>query len=117
MKIAVIVGMKSEAALLPPGLAVFASGGIPARAEALARQALAEGATALVSFGIAGGLDPALVPGCLMVGGVVQTRGKTIPTDAAWSRHLLATIPGALAAMIAGADAVAAQKIAEKLSA
>lgn len=42
-------------------------GGTPAGAEAAAERLVAEGARALLSFGLCGGLDPALRPGALVV--------------------------------------------------
>ncbi|MBI3444304.1 MAG: nucleoside phosphorylase [Magnetospirillum sp.] len=108
MRLAVIVGMKTEAALLPPGIRVGCSGGLPARAEFLARQFLAEGAEALLSFGIAGGLDPALKPGDLLVAGTVQSRGGSYTADRIWSARLRMALPEARNATIAGSDTVAA---------
>ncbi len=48
--IAIIVGMRSEAALLPTSLPVVCSGGRPAKARRLADELLAAGATGLISF-------------------------------------------------------------------
>lgn len=58
-----VTGLAAEARLLT-GHAV-AWGADP---ETNARRLLAQGATTLVSFGIAGGLDPALAPGTLVIG-------------------------------------------------
>ena len=46
---------------------------------------VAAGADALVSFGLAGGLDPALAPGAILVPReVIADDGAALPTDAAW---------------------------------
>lgn len=63
-----VVGMVAEAriaAKLSPF--VFAGGGRAERTRAGAESLLAAGADALISFGIAGGLDPALAPGDLIL--------------------------------------------------
>lgn len=108
MKIAVIVGMNSEAALLPAGIPVGAAGGVTRRVTELAERLLAEGAEGLMSFGIAGGLDPALVSGDLVVGSAVQWDGETFAADPAWAARLLAGIPGARAGTIAAVSRIAA---------
>ncbi|MGE5504698.1 MAG: nucleoside phosphorylase [Actinomycetota bacterium] len=102
MPIAVVVGMKSEAALV--AVQVVCSGGVTARAEALARRLLAEGASGLLSFGIAGGLAPALMPGAIVVG----TEVDGIPCDPAWTERLHATLPEAVAGPVRGVELAAA---------
>ncbi len=66
--IGIVTGFGAEAALLAGGpWRVAMAGGRPERALALARTLAAEGCGLLLSFGIAGGLDPALRPGALVV--------------------------------------------------
>jgi adenosylhomocysteine nucleosidase len=62
---------------------VAAGGGTPAGAGAAAARLLAQGATALVSFGLAGGLDPVLRPGTVIVAVDVLSDGERVPADAA----------------------------------
>ena len=58
------------------------------RARLEAERLLAEGAGALVSFGIAGGLDPALVPGDLVLADRISLPdGGRIATAAGWRGH------------------------------
>ncbi len=86
------------------------------RARAGAERLLAEGAGALISFGIAGGLDIALAPGSLVVAdAVVPPEGPSIETDPRWRDNLVARLaPGeATVAAIAGCDRVVAT-VAEK---
>ena len=46
------------------------------------------GVTALVSFGVAGGLDPTLRPGTILVPREVLTEGSRVPSDPALNRRL-----------------------------
>jgi len=90
--VGVIVGMESEAALLPPGTRVGIAGADSARAAAEARRLLAEGAEALLSLGIGGGLDPALSPGEVVVGTAVQDGDETFAVNQVWMCRLLNAI-------------------------
>ncbi len=70
---------------------LFCSGADAARAEDGARRLLADGVSGLVSFGIAGGLDPEIAPGGLVLADVVVTpEGERIASDAGWRDRLLA---------------------------
>jgi hopanoid-associated phosphorylase len=73
-----------------PRLLVAVSGARPVRAEAEARRLVAAGCQALLSWGVAGGLDPALVPGDLVVPAEVSAED-----GACWgfSAKLRASIP------------------------
>lgn len=63
------------------------------RAEAAAARLLNRGASELVSWGIAGGLDPSLEPGTVVVPEVViDTGGGCLQTDEGWRNHLLTEI-------------------------
>ena len=101
--VAVICGMRSEAALLPRGVVCACSGGRAARVYDEARRLLAEGALGLMSFGIAGGLDPALAPGALAVGTAVAVDDDLLPCDSSWVEALVAALAGAHAGVIVGA--------------
>lgn len=59
-----------------------AGGGTPVGAGMAANRLIAEGATALVSFGLAGGLDPALRPGTIVVPTFVLSDRERLATDA-----------------------------------
>ena len=71
--------MLSERRCVPVGWPAAASGGNPDVAERLAGEAVAAGATRLISFGLAGGLDPALRPGDLVIGSSVVTTVPDLP--------------------------------------
>jgi adenosylhomocysteine nucleosidase len=74
---------------------------LPARIEAAATG----DCCGIVSFGVAGGLDPLLLPGDLVIASSVVTDHDRYRTDEAWTRALLAAVPGSVHADISGADA------------
>jgi len=77
----VAVGLKSEAALLPAEVPVVVSGGDPVRLAAML-EALPSDVTAVLSFGIAGGLAPDIVPGEVLVASALWEDGTLWPVDA-----------------------------------
>ena len=105
--IGIIVGMRSEAALLAKGAMIGCSGGNPTRAAQIADYMLQTGADGLISFGIAGGLLPGLMPGALVIGSAVDLDGVSLPCDQAWSRRLANVLPTAQCGIVCGvSDAV-----------
>jgi adenosylhomocysteine nucleosidase len=81
-RLGILVGMTSEARLLTStGCAVAVGGGSPAGACRMARNLVEDGATALLSFGLAGGLDPALPAGALIAPRGVLSRGRLYQCD------------------------------------
>jgi hopanoid-associated phosphorylase len=56
----------------------------------------------LISFGVAGGLSPALKAGTCIVGSAIHAGTTRFVTDKNWSRNLLRAIPGAVHGEIAG---------------
>jgi hopanoid-associated phosphorylase len=71
------------------------SGGGEERAGAAARRLLDRGASALVSWGVAGGLDPDLEPGTVVLPDVViHADGSSYPIDVAWRDRLLERVSG-----------------------
>lgn len=103
MSLLVVVGFSAEAALLPPGTAVLNAAANP---EKLAAALGALRPSAVLSFGIAGGLDPALRPGALLVARAVVAEARW-PAHAAWSAALAAAT-GAAMVDLAGAPQVIA---------
>ena len=94
--------------------AVIGGGDVAALSEAL-RSAIAQGASGIISFGIAGGLDPALKPGVCIVGSAVRDGQTRIATDPVWSKNLQARLPKAIAGDVAGLDWPAASVKQKKL--
>ncbi len=77
--IGIVCGLKSEAAAMRAAarsdkIRIAVSGASAERAEAMAHQFSRDGAKAIVSIGVSGGLDPMLRPGDLIVGETVRTR-------------------------------------------
>lgn len=84
-------------AALGPGVRLWVSGIGPARAAHAAEAALRADARALLVCGLAGGLEPGLKAGALVLAEAVADAadGSRWDTDAAWRRHALARLPDA----------------------
>ena len=99
MPVLAITGTKREGAVLSKsGVEVIAVGGDSARlASDLAR--LAPGVAGLISFGMAGAIDPSLKLGDWVVGTRV-VGGFRADCDPRWVSALVARVPGALAGIV-----------------
>ena len=90
--VGVVCALASEARHLRPtqGTRIALSGMGGAAATQSARSLAEGGVAALVSWGMAGGLDPAFEPGTIFLPSeVVGTCGSPVlPTDQAWREHL-----------------------------
>jgi adenosylhomocysteine nucleosidase len=79
--------------------------GDAARAYAQACAMADRGVSGLVSFGMAGGLDPALQPGDLIIAeSVMDASGKSSNTDSDWRETCKSSINTARSGVIFGAD-------------
>lgn len=106
----VVVGLKSEAALLPRSVRVVISGGNSQRLAAL----LPKDATAALSFGIAGGLAPGMGTGVLLLASAIWEAGETLPVDERWQAALAACIPARLG-LLAASDTLLDSIVAKAL--
>ena len=97
MKVAAVTGLAAEAKLAQrSGIVARPSGGIPAETTAIAESLLRGGAEALLSFGIAGALAPALMPGSLLVPRVViDETGLRYAVDGEWRMRVIDVVRGA----------------------
>lgn len=78
-----VVGLPAEARIAARfGYPVRAGGGTPDGARVAANRLIGEGATSLISFGLAGGLDPALRPGAVIIPSIVLSEGEPLCADA-----------------------------------
>jgi adenosylhomocysteine nucleosidase len=103
-KIGFVVGLSAEARLLRRlGVRIGIGGGFPAGAARAAEKLVADGAVALVSFGLAGGLNPALSPGAVLVPKSVIDNGEIFPCDPS----LIEWLGGANAKFVMSAKLVA----------
>ena len=84
--LAFIVGLKAEARLVDGR--VFVGGGHSGGAARAAADAIDSGATALVSFGLAGGLCPGLSAGVVAMPRRLLWRGRQLTTDPGLSAAL-----------------------------
>ena len=83
-RIGFVVGLRAEARIARrAGWPVGIGGGTASGADRAARELVAQGVIALVSFGLAGGLDPALRAGDLVIPSHVLLAGSLLPTDPA----------------------------------
>jgi hopanoid-associated phosphorylase len=74
----------------------------------LVQAAVRAGCKGIISFGVAGGLAPDLLPGHCIVASSVIDRGTWCHTDPLWSRNLLDAIPDAKRGPIVGVNDVVA---------
>jgi adenosylhomocysteine nucleosidase len=104
VEIGIVTGLTAEAKIaraLSPR--VMAGGGGAAGARLAAQKLLDRGATALLSFGVAGGLAPHLRAGDLAIPAAVVTQAGRFAADPA----LLARFGGATIATLLGGDEIA----------
>lgn len=90
------------------GVRTLAGGGDAQRLAVDLEREFARGAAAIMSFGIAGGLDIAAAPGAWLVATSVVSVTQRWPVDAAWAEALLQRLPGAISSDLAGTDTVVA---------
>jgi adenosylhomocysteine nucleosidase len=77
-----VVGLTAEARVAERfGYPVAVGGGTPEGAADAAYRLVEQGANALVSFGFAGGLDPALRPGSLVIPTSILSEGRLYAAD------------------------------------
>ena len=116
-RLGVIVGLPQEAAILKRALGkaappIVCGGAQSAGAARAVAELVAAGADALLSFGFAGGLDPSLRPGDLVVGaGVVAVDSAMRASDDALSQRLCAALDTATCGWAAGLVAHADQVV------
>jgi adenosylhomocysteine nucleosidase len=110
MPVLVVTGVAREAKIAAgPGVQTVCSGGSPQRLRDLLSKHDPRGLTAVISFGIAGGLNPALITGHVVVAdAIISADGRRL-TDTALADALIRALSEVgrvklLRATIAGAD-------------
>lgn len=93
-RLGILAGLQSEARCLSgSGYQIALSGARIDGARRAARQLIDSGATHLLSFGLAGGLDPALPPGTLLLPHtLLRPDGRSHPIDPAWHARALSLL-------------------------
>lgn len=112
-----VVGLGREARIAAgPGVETIQAAGNPARLRRLLDGRPPDGLRAVVSFGIAGGLDPALRPGDIVLATHLDARTR-VSTDSDLTRRLSECLAGAADRVVrgglAGSD-VAVMAVADK---
>ena len=111
MPLGVVVGLTAEARIARRLGEVAIGGGHATGAEAAAEQLVARGVTALLSFGLAGGLDPNLYPGAVIVPVAVLDAGQRYFTD----EDLCRALGGATVNLVLAGDAIVAEAVHKRL--
>jgi adenosylhomocysteine nucleosidase len=105
-----VTGLNVEARIAEgAGVRTIAGGGDAQRLAAALEREFTRGAAAIISFGIAGGLAAAAMPGTWLVADAVIARASRWPVDAAWAAALANRLPGAVRGDLAASDAIIAE--------
>jgi adenosylhomocysteine nucleosidase len=93
----ILCGLEQEASLARQvnGGMVACAAAQPQKARWLARELIAKGATRLISFGVAGGLEPGLPIGSMILGIHVASRDGIWTCDKDWLNQLSQKLPAA----------------------
>jgi hopanoid-associated phosphorylase len=103
-----VTGLAFEASIAAgSGVTVLRGDDRPMLRAALQR-AVARGGRGIISFGVAGGLEPGLEPGECVIAAAVVTANARYKTCERWSRQLMHALPKARARAILGVDKVVA---------
>lgn len=99
MTLVVVVGLEREARIVRRrARVVIGSEGL--------EDAIAEGASGIMSFGLCGGLDPRLAVGDIVIGEAVTHGADRYETTLAWTNELAAAMPGAIRTEFTGANVI-----------
>jgi adenosylhomocysteine nucleosidase len=110
MAVLVVTGVAREAKIAAgPGVETICSGGSPARLRSLLARYDPSAITTVMSFGIAGGLNPALISGHVVVADAVLSDAGRWAADIAITNAIVRALPGTvglkvLRATILGVD-------------
>lgn len=107
MSVIAVCGMAFEAAIATGPGVVTLCGLDPDRLRARLEHVLAQEGPAccgIISFGTAGGLDPALRPGTCVIADAVMHHAERIPVHPGWLQALCSRLPDAARGTLAGVD-------------
>jgi hopanoid-associated phosphorylase len=102
----ILCGLHDEAKIAKTiaGAKVACAAAVPQKARALAEDLVKQGATSLMSFGVAGALDSSLPVGALVVGTHVLSKDGRWSCDAALGNVLAKQLPQALRGDVWGSE-------------
>ncbi len=108
MTVIAVSGLRRESKIAgAPGVIALNRGNDPASLRTKLERALSDGAGAVISIGIAGGLAPSLRSGDCVIGSEIVTMdGGRIVTDRPWRERLLARLPSAYEGAIAASEGI-----------
>jgi hopanoid-associated phosphorylase len=112
--IVAVTGLGREARVIArPDIITVVGGGNGHALELQVQTALKEGARRVLSIGICGALSPSLKVGDCIVATEIVTDGTRLATDRPWTNELLERVPAARLGVLAGSDAIVADKEAK----
>lgn len=85
----------------------------PQRGRQLVRDLVQQGATRLLSFGLAGGLSPELPAGTMVIGTAVQSDQGMWQADAEWCTTLAQRLPYAVSGQVWGSETIVTTPLAK----
>ncbi|MDR3449090.1 MAG: hypothetical protein P4M15_04985 [Alphaproteobacteria bacterium] len=108
MTLGILCGLEDEAKIARqiPGAIVACAAARPGKARELARGLITQGATRLMSFGIAGALDGSVLLGDLFIGTRIASAKGGWDCDAAWGDQLAAKLPHAKRGGVYGSEVI-----------
>jgi adenosylhomocysteine nucleosidase len=107
MRVIAVTGLRTEARIAAgPRVHAIAGGGDALGLARALEAAVARKPSAIISFGVAGGLAPELAPGEMLIGrAIIGEDGERYDSDPVWSKWLSDALGGATIADIAGVNA------------
>lgn len=111
--IVVVTGMAFEARIAAGTGVEVLYGGHDGKLERELAERLRHPCDGVISFGVAGGLDPLLMPGSIVVPERIASGEQSFDTNSAWSAMLRNALPTAVGGILASGDAAVAS-VADK---
>jgi len=106
----ILCGIEAEAKIARriKNASVACAAARPQKARWLARELVKQGATRLISFGIAGGLEPGLPVGTMIIGAQVVSNDGSWLCDSKWIGDLIQKFPTAHCGAVWGSETIVA---------
>jgi hopanoid-associated phosphorylase len=113
----ILCGLQDEAKIAQriPDAKIVCAAAVPQKARELAKTLIGQGATRLMSFGVAGALDSSLPVGAIIVGEKVISEKGAWDCDVKWADELLKRLPQAHCCDVWGSEALIA-RASEKIA-